>query len=117
VTGIASFMLIAFLFIERNKAKMNHFERIMSQSTMESPAIQSIETPSSAPDQPRFEVPLVQSHPFMPQDDSGDDRFAPVAESLNEKQPLPTEPSQDGSQKAIDALYSWVNPIPAQSTL
>ena len=117
MTGIASFILIAFLFIERNKAKMSHFEKIMSQSTMDSPAIQSIETPETAPEQPRFEVPLVQSHSFMPQEDSGDDSFAPVAESLNEKQPLPTEPSQDGSQKAIDALYSWVNPVPAQSTL
>lgn len=117
LTGIASFILVAFLFIERNKAKMNHFEKIMSQSTMDSPAIQSIETPETAPEQPRFEVPLVQSHPFMPQEDSGDDSFAPVAESLNAKQPLPTEPSQDGSQKAIDALFGWVNPVPAQSAL
>jgi hypothetical protein len=46
----------------------------------------------------------------MPQDDSGSDAFSPVAESLNEKQPLPTEPSNDGSQKAIDVLYKWVNP-------
>jgi hypothetical protein len=117
LTGIASFILIAFLFIERNKAKMSHFEKVMSQSTMDSPAIQSIETPETAPEQPRFEVPLVESHPFMPQEDSGDDSFAPVAESLNAKQPLPTEPSQDGSQKAIDALFSWVNPVPAQSAL
>jgi hypothetical protein len=117
LTGIASFILIAFLFIERNKAKMSHFEKVMSQSTMNSPAIQSIETPETAPEQPRFEVPIVESHPFMPQEDSGDDSFAPVAESLNEKQPLPTEPSQDGSQKAIDALFGWVNPVPAQSAL
>jgi hypothetical protein len=117
MTGIAGFIVITFLFIQRNKAKLSHFEKVMSQSTMDSPAIRSIETPETAPEQPAFERPLVESHPFMPQEDSGDDSFAPVAESLNEKQPLPTEPSQDGSQKAIDALYSWVNPTPAQSTL
>ena len=117
LTGIASFILIAFIFIERNKAKMHHFEQVMSQSTMDSPAIQSIETPETAPEQPIFDTPIVESHPFMPQNDSGDDRFAPVAESMNAKQPLPTESSQDGSQKAIEQLFGWVNPTPAQSAL
>ncbi len=117
LTGSASFIVIAFLFIERNKAKMYHFEKVMSQSTMNSPAIQSIETPETAPEQPSFDTPIVESHPFMPQDDSGDDSFAPVAESMNAKQPLPTEPSQDGSQKAIDQLFGWVNPGPAQAAM
>jgi hypothetical protein len=117
LTGIASFIVLAFLFIERNRIKLRHFETVMSQSTMDSPAIQSIETPETAPEQPRFDTPIVESHPFMPQDDSGDDTFAPVAESINAKQPLPTEPSQDGSQKAIDQLFGWVNPAPAQSAL
>ena len=117
IVGIAGFILLAFIFIQRNKAKMGYLEKVMSQSTMESPAIESIETPETAPEQPSFSRPVVESHQFMPQDDSGDDSFAPVAESLNTKQPLPTEPSHEGSQKAVDALFEWVNPVPAQSTL
>jgi len=117
VTGIATFIVIAFLFIERNRIKMKHLETIMSQSTPESEAIMSIETPATAPEQPLFEIPEVESHPFMPQSDSGDDSFAPVAETINAKQPLPTEGSNDGVQKAISQLYEWVNPNLAQAPL
>jgi hypothetical protein len=108
--AITTFIVIALLFVERNKIKMNRLQAAMSQSTPESPAIAEIQSPETAPEQPAFLQPEVDSYPFMPQDDSGDDSFFPVAESLNEKQPLPTEPSNDGSQKAIDVLYKWVNP-------
>jgi hypothetical protein len=108
--AITTFIVIALLFVERNKIKMNRLQAAMSQSTPESPAIAEIQSPETAPEQPAFLEPEVDSYPFMPQDDSGSDAFSPVAESLNEKLPLPTEPSNDGSQKAIDVLYKWVNP-------
>jgi hypothetical protein len=108
--AITTFIVIALVFVERNKVKMNRLQAAMSQSTPESPAIAEIQTPETAPAQPAFLQPEVDSHPFMPQDDSGSDSFSPVAESMNEKQPLPTEPSNDGSKKAIDVLYKWVNP-------
>jgi hypothetical protein len=115
VNAVASFVVIAMLFVERNNIKMRHLERAMQQSDPESPAIQSIVTPETAPEQPPFEQPTVRGMPFMPQEDSGDDSFAPVAESMNQKQPLPTEGSNDGSEKAIEQLFSWVNPDLAQA--
>jgi hypothetical protein len=117
INAIATFVLIALLFIERNRVKMGHMEKLMSQSNPDSEAIVSIATPPTAPEQPAFEVPEVDSHPFMPQADSGDDSFAPVAESINAKEPLPTEGSQDGVQVAINQLFKWVNPEPAQAPL
>lgn len=110
VLAIATFVVVALLFVERNKVKMRVLQTAMSQSTPDSPAIESIQTPETAPEQPPFEKPVSSSIPFMPQPDAGDDTFAPVAESLNEKTPLPTEGSNDGVAKAISQLYTWVNP-------
>ncbi len=117
IVAIATFVLIALLFIERNRVKMNHMEKLMSQSYPDSEAMASIQTPATAPEQPSFEVPEVDSHPFMPQEDSGDNSFEPVAESINGKEPLPTEGSQDGVQVAIDQLFKWVNPDAVQAPL
>jgi hypothetical protein len=114
VMAIATFVLIAFLFIQRNERKMAHLEQIMQQSTPESPAIADIESPPTAPAQPAFDIPSVKAMQFMPQNDSGDDSFKPVAETINAKVPLPTEQSNDGSQKAIDQLFEWVHPNLAQ---
>lgn len=115
INAVASFVVIAMLFVERNNIKMRHLERAMQQSGPDSPAIESIQTPDTAPEQPSFQQPVIRGMPFMPQADSGDDSFAPVAESMNQKQPLPTEGSNDGSEKAIEQLFSWVKPDLAQA--
>lgn len=115
IVAVATFVLIALLFVERNKAKMTHLKAAMEQSTPESEAIAEIVTPETAPEQPEFDTPSVRSHPYMPQNDSGDNGFEPVAESMNQKQPLPTEGSNDGVDKAISQLFGWVNPDPAQA--
>jgi hypothetical protein len=115
IVAVATFVLIALLFVERNKAKMTHLKSAMEQSTPESEAIADIVTPETAPAQPEFDTPTVRSHAYMPQNDSGDNSFAPVAESMNQKQPLPTECSNDGVNKAISQLFWWVNPAPAQA--
>ena len=86
----------------------------MQQSDEHSPAIEGIQTPETAPEQPPFDVPEVDSHPYSPQDDSGDNSFQPVGESINHKQPLPTE-SANGSRFAVQQLFEWVNPTLAQS--
>ena len=115
VVAIAAFVVLAMLFVERNKLRMQTLKAAMQQSTMDSPAIANIVTPDTAPPQPPFETPEIGLHQFMPQADSGDDSFRPVAATINEKQPLPTEGSNDGSQKAIHQLFEWVNPSLAQS--
>ena len=115
ILAIAGFAVLALVYIQRNKVRMQTLQQAMQQSTMESPAIESIVTPETAPEQPAFEAPETASHPFMPQLDSGDDSFKPVAPSIDEKQPLPTEGSNDGSAKAIHQLFEWVNPNLAQA--
>jgi len=111
--GILSLAVIGLLFIERNKAKMRYLKRSMQQSDMESPAIQSIQTPETAPEQPAFEKPVETSVPFFPQEDSGDNMFYPVSASMNEKQPLPTE-SANGSRFVASQSFGWVNPALVQ---
>lgn len=112
--AIVVFVLVAFLFIERNKTKVHQLKNVMSQSTPDSEAIASIVTPDTAPRQPAFEQPKMSSLHFMPENESGENTFRPVAPSLNEKHPLPTE-SADGSDKAIHQLFEWVNPNLAQA--
>ena len=116
VVAIAAFIVLGLLFMERNKAKMMQYKSAMALTTSaESPAIAEIVTPETAPEQPEFDQPVIDRMHFMPQDDSGDDGFMPVAPSMNQKTPLPTEGSNDGSQKAIQQLYEWVNPNLAQA--
>lgn len=114
IVAIATFIIIALIFVERNKHKMMNLESAMQQSTPESPAIEEIQSPETAPEQPPFERPIEKGIPFMPNDETGDNSFAPVDKSMNEKIPLPTEESNQGSQKAIQQLYEWVNPELAQ---
>jgi len=108
VLGIAGFIVVAMLFIERNKTKMIYLQASMQQSTPESPAIAAIVTPSTAPPQPVFTTATQGSIPFSPDEESGDNSFFPVAPSINQKKPLPTETSK-GSDKAIRQLFMGVN--------
>lgn len=114
VTAIAAFLVVALLFIQRNKVKVKHIRTLMEQSTEDSPAIRDIVSSPTAPAQPSFEAPETDYHDFFPQKDSGDDSFAPVDESQDTKQPLETE-TTDGSSRAIDQLFGWVDPRPAQA--
>lgn len=108
--GLAFFLVLASLFIQRNKQKLLDVQTVMSQSTPMAPAIQSIETPPTAPPQPEFEaVTSDESIPFMPAEDTGENTFAPAGPSINQKYALPTE-TVDGSDKAIQQLFTWVNP-------
>lgn len=113
LVGILTFLVVANLFIQRNNVKIQTLTTAISNESSESPAVDSIVSPSTAPAQPPFQTPSEKSVPFMPQEDSGENAFHAVAESLNEKQVLPTE-SVDGSDKAIAQLFEWVNPGMAQ---
>ena len=105
---IASLVVLSLLFVERNKQKMQYLRMAMTPSNPESLAVSEIQTPSTAPIQPQFLKPSTNSIPFMPNEESGDDSFSPVAPSLNTKVPLPTE-SASGSTKAIQQLFTSVN--------
>jgi hypothetical protein len=116
VAAVAAFAVIAYLYMQRNRAKLGQLTNAMNLTTNPlSPAIQSIESGEYAPPQPDFQPPLQTSIQFAPQNDSGSDEFEPVAATLNEKTPLPTEGSNDGVNKAISQLFEWVNPNLAQA--
>jgi hypothetical protein len=116
VAAIAAFAVVAYLYMQRNRAKLGQLTNAMNLTTNPlSPAIQSIESGQYAPPQPDFQPPLQTSMQYAPQDDSGSDEFHPVAATLNEKTPLPTEGSNDGVNKAISQLFEWVNPNLAQA--
>jgi hypothetical protein len=110
ILAIAAFVLLALLFIKRNKAKVQMLSSTLAYNGSPSEAVASIETPATAPEQPPFDMPKESSVPFMPSTESGDNSFYPVAPSMNQKQPLPTE-TVDGSEKARHQLFEWVNPI------
>jgi hypothetical protein len=116
LAAVAAFAVLAYLYMERNRAKLGQLTNAMNLTTNPlSPAIQSIESGQYAPPQPDFQPPLQTSLQYAPQDDSGSDEFHPVAATLNEKTALPTEGSNDGVNKAISQLFEWVNPGLAQS--
>jgi hypothetical protein len=114
VAAIAHFIVLAFLFIQRNKVKVHTLRRAMQQSDEESPAIANIVTPETAPYQPPFEEPTKEMHDYFPGEEAGDNSFHTVAPTQDTKQPLETE-TADGSSKAIEQLFEWVNPAPAQA--
>jgi len=109
VFGIAYFLVLAHLFVQRNVQKFYGLQKAMSQSSRDDPAIHNIVTPATAPPQPAFDVPVTSTIKFMPDDESGENFFHAVAETINHKEVLPTE-SVDGSKSAIDQLFSGINP-------
>jgi hypothetical protein len=114
LASVAGFLVVALLFIERNKAKIKSVRRVMEQVMEPSPAIEEIVSSPTAPPQPEFEVPVKNEMDFFPKEESGDNTFTPVAESQDTKQPLPTETS-NGSDKAIVQLFQWVDPKQVQA--
>ena len=106
--GMLTLASVGFLFIERNKNKVKHLQGLMQQSTPDSPAIQSIQSPETAPAQPTFNTPIEKNIPFSPQEESGDNNFSPVSPTLDQKSVLPTG-STDGSRFAIKQAFGWVN--------
>jgi hypothetical protein len=114
LASIAGFLVVALLFIERNRVKIQSVRRVMEQVSEPSAAIEEIVTPPTAPPQPEFEIPVQNEMDFFPKEDSGDNTFTPVDESQDTKQPLPTE-TADGSDKAIVQLFQWVDPKQVQA--
>jgi hypothetical protein len=106
--GMLSLASISFLFIERNKRKVNQLKNIMQNSSSDSPAIKNIKSPETSPAQPAFNIPTQKNISFTPQEDSGDNSFKPVASSINQKVNLKTEPT-NGSRFVIEKSFGWVN--------
>jgi hypothetical protein len=89
--GIFTFMAIALTFVERNRRKA--LPKLKSLSVMDASLTEQLApSPPMSPDEihPAPEEPEQDVLRFVPSSESGDNTFAPVAPTLNEKMPVPT---------------------------
>lgn len=108
--GLLVLMNIGILFIARNKAKIDILRAETSIADSNSEAIQSIQTPPTAPPMPEYDEAGAQTYDYAPQEDSGDNSFEPVAESINMK--VAPEPAiSNSSYKAMHQLFGDVKPL------
>ncbi len=107
VVGLAVFLAAGALFLENRK-------RLVAgqTSTPSAPTIASTPAPVTALDEPAEpvmegevhpaqEIPTRESHSFKPSDEDHTDDFEPVGESINQKEPLESVPS-NRSQAVAD---------------
>jgi hypothetical protein len=105
--GILSLASIAFLFIERNRNKVKYIQGVMQNNVSNSEAVNSINTPETAPIQPEFNKPMESNISFSPNNETGDNTFDPVDKTIDQKQVLETE-SANGSRFVIKQSFDWV---------
>lgn len=95
VLALAVFLAVAALFLEHRRRTV---DRIAIKMSAEKPqfAVKDLDKP--APDlvpgevHPPRQVPEYEDHSFEPSEETGSNKFEPVAESQDEKQPLETVP-------------------------
>ena len=105
--GILSLVSIAFLFIERNRNKVKYIQGVMQNNASNSEAVNSINTPETAPIQPEFNKAMESNISFSPNNETGDNTFDPVDKTIDQKQVLETE-SANGSRFVIKQSFDWV---------
>lgn len=112
IMAIATFIVIAYIFILRNKKKIDSLTGQNSDymEVKNSEAIQSITTPSTAPTQPSFETVSEDSYTFAPFSETGSNAFYKVDRSFDGKPPVLATQSVMGSEYVTDQLYSNVTP-------
>jgi len=99
VIGLAVFMAVAALFLEQRRRTVVKVQRTMTTKS-EPLEIKELDTPAPDlvsgerhPGRPQAEV---EEYGFEPSEESGKDRFEPVDETQDHKQPLETVPPQPG---------------------
>ena len=79
----------------------------MQNNVSNSEAVNSINTPETAPIQPEFNKPMESNISFSPNNETGDNTFDPVDKTIDQKQVLETE-SANGSRFVIKQSFDWV---------
>ncbi len=108
VVGLAVFLAAGALFLENRKRLVAG----QASATPSAPTMTSTPAPVTALDEPAEpviegevhpaqEVPTRASHSFKPSDEDHTDDFKPVGESINQKEPLESVPS-NRSQAVAD---------------
>ncbi|NBO70245.1 MAG: hypothetical protein EBU66_06915 [Bacteroidetes bacterium] len=98
ILGLATFLAVAALFLEQRRRTVErvtkhldpHEKPVFSVEKLNEPA------PNIVPGEvhPPSKVAEVEDYSFEPTEDSGTNKYDTVDESINEKQPLETVPSQ-----------------------
>jgi hypothetical protein len=94
--GVLALLAIGSLYLERNRRKVNLARKVFAeipqasdppQATVEEEAEPQDTVPVVAFDEPSGDIAT-----YLPKGSMGSNEFAPVAPTLNEKDPLPTVP-------------------------
>lgn len=112
VIALAVFIVIAYMFILRNKNKVDSLSGQNSDymEVKHSEAIASFVAPDTAPSQPLFTVPDENTYAFSPMKDSGINAFYKMDRSFDMKAPALETQSVLGSEAIADQLYGDVRP-------
>lgn len=92
--GIMALLIVGLVFIQRNKYKIaqvytSHTDTFMKIDT-ENEGLKVLDLPTEAVEQPVYDTPAMEVHPFGPGLDSGSDRFEAVGTTINHKVVLPS---------------------------
>lgn len=108
VLGIMALLIVGLVFIQRNKYKiaqvyMTHTDTFMKIDT-ENEGLKVLDLPTEAVEQPVYDTPAMEVHPFGPGVESGSDRFEAVDATIDHKVILPTA-SVRGADKVQGQLF------------
>lgn len=109
--GIMSLLVVALIFIERNKHKVaqiytTHTDTFMKIDT-ENEGLKALDLSpieKEVIEQPIYDTPTMEVHPFGPGVDSGSDHFEAVDSTINHKVILPTATAR-GADKVQGQLF------------
>lgn len=108
VLGIMALLVVGLIFIQRNKYKVaqvytSHTDSFMKIDTVND-GLKVLDMPTEAVEQPIYDVPTMEVHPFGPGADSGSDYFEAVDSTINHKVILQTA-SVRGADKVQGQLF------------
>jgi hypothetical protein len=96
LTGVLALLAIGSLYLERNRRKVNLARKVFAEIPQASDAPQATVAEEAQPQDTvpvvPFEEPSGDVSTYLPKAGMGSNEFAPVAPTLNEKDPLPTVP-------------------------
>lgn len=96
LTGVLVLLVLGSLYLERNRRKVNLARKVFAELPQASDPPQATVEEEAEPQKTvpvvAFEEPSGDVTNYLPKAGMGSNEFAPVAPTLNEKDPLPTVP-------------------------
>jgi hypothetical protein len=98
IVGLAAFLAVAAIFLEQRRRTVETVSKMMDSKEKPAFSVELLDKP--APDivpgevHPPRKDAEIEDYYFEPTEESGKNKYEPVDESFDEKQPLDTVPSQ-----------------------